>query len=168
MVIPLTTGSLTAARSPSSSARPIWCLVRGRITPPRGAEDTLLTLSTRRPLWTNNLHLLIAARARNPAISSLADEEHVGSLLYILLAPRAEAGAQHGGARSSAHHWVGSGLCGFASGATEYRGSAKFMMSRYAGAAVIDPVSPALGLLITTYVRICGSSTGAKPTNDVT
>ncbi len=75
--MPLISGSLTAARTPSSSARPIWCLVRGRITPPRRAVDTLVTLSSRRLVRTNTLDEVLR------------------------------------------YHWVGSGLCGFASGATE-------------------------------------------------
>ena len=77
--MPLISGSLTAARTPSSSARPIWCLVRGRITPPRRAVDTHVTLSSRLPVRTNT---------RQPTPRSL-------------------------------YHWVGSGLCGLASGATE-------------------------------------------------
>jgi hypothetical protein len=100
--MPLTTGSLTAARSPNSSARPIWCLVRGRSTPPRRAEDTLATLSPCRPMWTNTLHFDCSLRSLRIALGLIgpfargqsrwaaavfvgadgtADERHVGSLL---------------------------------------------------------------------------------------
>ena len=57
-----------------------WCLVRGRITAPRRAVDTLVTLSSRRPLRTNTRYQTDSR---------------------------------------SLYHWVGSGLCGLASGATE-------------------------------------------------
>jgi hypothetical protein len=57
--MPLTTESLTATRFPNSSAKPISCLVRGRSTAPRGAKDTLVTLSTLRPARTNTSGLLL-------------------------------------------------------------------------------------------------------------
>ena len=98
--MPLTTGSLTAARSPNSSAKPIWCLVRGRSTAPRRAEDTLVTLPTCRPVRTNTLNL-IAASVGNRALRS----EPGWRSRAILVA--------------AAHHSVGSGLCGLASGTTE-------------------------------------------------
>jgi hypothetical protein len=86
MLMPLTTGSLTAARFPNSSAKPIWCLVRGRSTAPRGAKDTLVTLSTSRPVRTNTLLIsllpLAADRAAKPPTSmSFADEKRVGPVL---------------------------------------------------------------------------------------
>ena len=99
--MPLTTGSLTAARSPNSSAKPIWCLMRGRSTAPRSAEDTLVTLSTCPPMRTNTLPidcslLYLMARFRSLRIAP-------GSAILV----------------AGAYHSVGSGSCRLASGMTE-------------------------------------------------
>src|SRR5215216_6635490 len=77
MVMPLTTESGIAAVFPSSSFKPIWCLVRGRITPPRRAEDTLVTLSTPRLLRINTLLFDCFARNAYRAPSSPLDRQRL-------------------------------------------------------------------------------------------
>jgi len=151
--MPLISGSLTAARTPSSSARPIWCLVRGRITPPRRAIDTLVTLSrliaslvciaclAKLALFDGSLRSLRCSRGAAVFVESDETALFEEFPLFSTVSPASPADRrrEHRGrgsrfvaacfgrqarcvgllASARSHHWVGSGLCGLASGATE-------------------------------------------------